>query len=57
MDPLEDVFRSMRVESALYGRLEATAPWAVSFEGDQRIKFGMVAEAPAGCRSRVSPGL
>jgi AraC-like DNA-binding protein len=43
MDPLEDVFRSMRVESALYGRLEATAPWAVSFEGDQRIKFGMVA--------------
>jgi AraC-like DNA-binding protein len=43
MDPLEDVFRSMRVESALYGRLEATAPWAVKFPGDQRIKFGMVA--------------
>jgi AraC-like DNA-binding protein len=43
MDPLEDVFRSMRVESALYGRLEATAPWAVRFDGDQRIKFGMVA--------------
>jgi AraC-like DNA-binding protein len=43
MDPLEDVFRSMRVESALYGRLEATAPWAVRFEADQRIKFGMVA--------------
>jgi AraC-like DNA-binding protein len=43
MDPLEEVFRSMRVESALYGRLEATAPWAVRFDGDQRIKFGMVA--------------
>ncbi|MDQ8728898.1 AraC family transcriptional regulator [Bradyrhizobium sp. LHD-71] len=43
MDPLEEVFRSMRVESALYGRLEATAPWAVRFTGDQRIKFGMVA--------------
>ena len=43
MDPLEDVFRSMQMESALYGRLEATAPWAVHFAGDQRIKFGMVA--------------
>lgn len=43
MDPLEDVFRSMRVESALYGRLEAKAPWAVQFDGDQRIKFAMVA--------------
>lgn len=43
MDPLEDVFRSMRVESALYGRLEATAPWAVRFPGDGRIKFCLVA--------------
>src|SRR5687767_10256078 len=42
MDPLEDVFRSMRVESALYGRLEATAPWAVAFADDQRVKFGML---------------
>jgi AraC-like DNA-binding protein len=42
MDPLEEVFRSMRVESALYGRLEAKAPWGVDFAGDQRVKFGML---------------
>lgn len=42
MDPLTDVFTSMRVESVMYGRLEATAPWGLSFEGPAHAKFAMV---------------
>lgn len=42
MDPLTDVFTSMRVESVVYRRLEATAPWGLSFETPSHAKFGMV---------------
>lgn len=42
MDPLTDVFTSMRVESVVYRRLEATAPWGLSFEAPSHAKFGMV---------------
>lgn len=42
MDPLADVFTSMRVESVMYGRLEATAPWGISFDAPAQAKFGMV---------------
>ncbi len=42
MDPLTDVFNSMRVESVVYGRLEATAPWGISFEAPSHAKFGIV---------------
>jgi AraC-like DNA-binding protein len=42
MDPLTDVFTSMRVESVVYGRLEATAPWALRFEAPSHAKFGIV---------------
>jgi len=41
MDPLTDVFTSMRVESVVYATLEATAPWGLSFE-TQYAKFGTV---------------
>ena len=30
LDPLDEVFAAMRVENALYARLEATAPWGLS---------------------------
>lgn len=42
MDPLTDVFTAMRVESVVYGRLEATAPWGISFEAPSHAKFGIV---------------
>jgi AraC-like DNA-binding protein len=32
----------MRVESVVYGRLEATAPWGLSFDSSAHAKFGMV---------------
>jgi AraC-like DNA-binding protein len=42
MDPLDDVFAAMRVQSALYARLETTAPWGIQFKAGQSARFGMV---------------
>lgn len=43
MDPLDEVFSAMRVERALYARLEATAPWGLSTRrGDGTARFGLV---------------
>jgi len=42
MDPLDDVFAAMRVESAVYARLETTAPWGVNFARGQSARFGLV---------------
>ena len=42
MDPLDEVLSAMRVESALYARLEAGAPWGLSFRGGNNARFGLV---------------
>jgi len=42
MDPLDDVFAAMRVRSALYARLELTAPWGLSFAAGRMARFGLV---------------
>lgn len=42
MDPLDEVFSAMRVENALYARLEATAPWGLSTQRGQTSRFGLV---------------
>jgi AraC-like DNA-binding protein len=41
-DPFSDVFTEMRVRSATYCRMEATAPWGVRFAGSPHAKFGLV---------------
>jgi len=43
MDPLDEVFSAMRVEDALYARLEATAPWGLrTRRGDGTVRFGLM---------------
>jgi AraC-like DNA-binding protein len=44
MDPLSEVFGSMRIQEAVYTRLEATAPWGFHYPGDTvpRIRFGLM---------------
>jgi len=42
MDPIEDVIASMRVESALYARLETRAPWGITFTPGSHARFGIV---------------
>jgi hypothetical protein len=44
MDPLSEVFGSLRIQDAIYKRVEATAPWGVSYSGDlgPRIRFMLV---------------
>jgi AraC-like DNA-binding protein len=42
MDLLDDVFAAMRVESALYARLETSAPWGINFVAGQAARFGYV---------------
>lgn len=42
MDPIDDVFSSMRVHTALYARIEASAPWGVTFVQGKAARFGLV---------------
>ncbi|TCS60688.1 AraC family transcriptional regulator [Varunaivibrio sulfuroxidans] len=42
MDLFDEIFSAMRVESALYGRLAASAPWGVAFVAEPEVRFGMV---------------
>lgn len=42
MDPLDEVFAAMRVENALFARLEATAPWGLATRAGRSTRFGLV---------------
>ena len=42
MDPLTDTLVEMRIRSATFTRLEATAPWAWASQGDRAVKFVLV---------------
>jgi AraC-like DNA-binding protein len=48
-DPLSEVFGSMRIQDAIYTRLEATAPWGFQYPGDTvpRIRFGLMVRGSA----------
>jgi AraC-like DNA-binding protein len=49
VDPLSEVFGSMRIQNAVYTRLEATAPWGFHYSGDTnpRIRFGLMIRGSA----------
>jgi hypothetical protein len=42
LDPLDAIFAAMQAQCARYARVEATAPWGLSFAGDQTARFGLV---------------
>ncbi|MBZ9604828.1 AraC family transcriptional regulator [Phyllobacterium chamaecytisi] len=42
MDPLTETLVEMRIRSATFTRLEATAPWAWASQGDRAVKFVLV---------------
>lgn len=42
MDPIDDVFAAMRVHTALHARIEARAPWGVTFVPGKAARFGLV---------------
>lgn len=47
MDPITDVFAAMHVASAVYGSLEATAPWGIRSDAGPYARLGMVVQG--GC--------
>ncbi|HWZ98873.1 MAG TPA: AraC family transcriptional regulator [Candidatus Dormibacteraeota bacterium] len=49
MDVLSEVFGSMRIQDAVYTRLETTAPWGFHYAGDTvpRIRFGLMVRGSA----------
>jgi AraC-like DNA-binding protein len=47
MDPIDDVFGSMRVHTSLYARIEASAPWGVTFVRGAAARFGYVVRGQA----------
>jgi len=42
VDIIDEIFSAMRVESALYARLAATAPWGIDFHFGPEARFGLV---------------
>ncbi|UTH75705.1 AraC family transcriptional regulator [Chromobacterium sp. IIBBL 290-4] len=42
MDLLENLFSAMHVQSALYARMEARAPWGIDFSHQVSARFGIV---------------
>lgn len=44
MDPTGDLFPAIRVASAMYTRVDATAPWGIDFRAFPYAKFGVVLE-------------
>lgn len=42
MDPIDDVFGAMRVNTALHCRIEASSPWGVTFVRGKAARFGLV---------------
>jgi AraC-like DNA-binding protein len=42
MDPLDDAFSVMRVRESLYARVEASAPWGITFKAGRTARFGLV---------------
>lgn len=42
MDPLTDVFGLLDVRAAEFARLEAEAPWGITFQGYRHVKLGAV---------------
>ena len=49
MDPLSELFGSMRIQDAIVRRVEAPAPWGVRYSGDigSRVRFGLVIRGAA----------
>lgn len=56
MDPLDDVFAAMRVESALYARLQVGAPWGLSVAGGETARFGLVVRGTCLLQVEGEPG-
>lgn len=44
MDPLDNIFAALSVERAQYARLEASAPWGITFVKGQAARFGYVVD-------------
>ncbi|RVH94103.1 AraC family transcriptional regulator [Sinorhizobium medicae] len=55
MDPLTDIFSSMRMRKAKFTTLDATAPWGVASDGDPAIKFVLVVRGSAVLTTRENP--
>jgi AraC-like DNA-binding protein len=56
MEPLSEIFGSVRIQDAVYKRLEATAPWGVHYSGDtgSRVSFMFVVRGSALVRFKKS---
>lgn len=54
MDAIDDVFGAMRTHTALYCRIEGSAPWGVAFVRGRAARFGLVVRG--GCWLTVEGG-
>ena len=54
MDPIDDVFGAMRTHTAVYCRIEGTAPWGVAFVRGRAARFGLVMHG--GCWLTIDGG-
>lgn len=55
MDPLTDIFSTLRIRKAKFTTLDATAPWGVASHGDPAIKFVLVVRGSGVLTTRENP--
>ena len=55
MDPLSDIFSSLRIRKAKFTTLDATAPWGVVSNGDPSIKFVLVVRGSGVLKTQGNP--
>jgi AraC-like DNA-binding protein len=55
LDPLSDIFSSLRIRKAKFTTLDATAPWGVVSNGDPSIKFVLVVRGSGVLTTRENP--
>ncbi|TCL62909.1 AraC-like DNA-binding protein [Rhizobium sp. BK251] len=55
MDPLTEMFSSMRVRRSGFTRLDAHAPWGLESGGEPAIKFGLVVDGTGVLTTRSNP--
>jgi AraC-like DNA-binding protein len=55
LDLLTELIAAIHVKNALYGGLEATAPWGIDFRSTPHAKFGMVVRGSCWLTSTTEP--
>lgn len=55
MDPVEEIYNAMQIDSALYSRMHASAPWGIAFNPISAVRFELVVQGKCQLESKAIP--